>query len=131
MKTGARRGAAMILALTLALAGCGRGSGGGGGQDAAKPVGEGKAKGDITVWAMGTEGEKLSALADDFMKENPDAKVKVTAVPWDGAHDKLATAIAGKQTPDVSLIGSTWMGEFAKTGGLDPTPKDLANKDNF
>ncbi|WP_319458358.1 sugar ABC transporter substrate-binding protein [Micromonospora sp. RTP1Z1] len=130
MRTGARRGVAVTLAAVLALAGCGRDSGGGN-QGAAKPVGEGKAKGDITVWAMGTEGEKLSVIADDFMKENPDAKVTVTAVPWDGAHDKLATAIAGKQTPDVSLIGTTWMGEFAKTGGLDVTPSDLIKKDDF
>jgi multiple sugar transport system substrate-binding protein len=48
--------------------------------------------------------------------------VKITPIPWDAAHDKLATAIAGRQTPDVSLIGTTWMGEFAKAGALDPTP---------
>ena len=66
----------------LALAGCGRDSGGGD-DDAAKPVTEGKASGEITVWAMGTEGEKLGAFAKDFMTENPDAKVKVTPVPWD------------------------------------------------
>jgi multiple sugar transport system substrate-binding protein len=130
MKAWTRSGAAVAVAVVLALAGCGRGDSGGG-QGAAKPIGEGKAKGDITVWAMGTEGEKLGTLAADFMKENPDAKVKVTAVPWDGAHDKIATAIAGKQTPDVSLIGTTWMGEFAKTGGLDPTPADLVKKDDF
>ena len=49
----------------------------------------------------------------------------MTPVPWDGAHDKIATAIAGRQTPDVSLIGTTWMGEFAGGGGLDPVPTDL------
>ncbi len=121
--------AVLACALALALAGCGRG--GGGGQETGKAVGEGKAKGDITVWSMGTEGEKLSVLADDFMKENPDAKVKITPIPWDGAHDKISTAIAGRQTPDLSLIGTTWMGEFAKTGGLDPTPTDLVKKEDF
>jgi multiple sugar transport system substrate-binding protein len=80
---------------------------------------------------MGTEGEKLAAFAADFMKENPDATVKVTPIPWDGAHDKIATAIAGGQTPDLSLIGTTWMGEFARTGGLDPLPTDLVKKDDF
>jgi multiple sugar transport system substrate-binding protein len=123
------RTAVLACACALALAGCGRSTGGG--EQAGKAVGEGRAKGEITVWAMGTEGEKLSVLAEDFMKENPDAKVKVTAVPWDGAHDKIATAIAGRQTPDLSLIGTTWMGEFAKTGGLDPTPADLVKKEDF
>jgi multiple sugar transport system substrate-binding protein len=114
------RAAAFVLAAALLLGACGRDTNDG--QDQAKPVSEGKATGEITVWAMGVEGEKLGAFAQEFSKENPDAKVNVTAVPWDAAHQKIASAIAGKQTPDVSMIGSTWMGEFAKTGALDPTP---------
>ncbi|MCW3819902.1 sugar ABC transporter substrate-binding protein [Micromonospora sp. DR5-3] len=80
---------------------------------------------------MGTEGEKLAEFAKEFSTENPDAKVSVTAVPWDAAHQKIASAIAAKQTPDVSMIGTTWQGEFAKTGALDPTPSDLIKKDDF
>ncbi|MEU5725556.1 sugar ABC transporter substrate-binding protein [Micromonospora sp. NPDC047738] len=117
------------MAASVALAGCGRDSGGG--QEEAKSVGAGKASGDITVWAMGTEGEKLAEFAKEFSTENPDAKVSVTAVPWDAAHQKIASAIAAKQTPDVSMIGTTWQGEFAKTGALDPTPSDLIKKDDF
>jgi multiple sugar transport system substrate-binding protein len=119
---------AVAAALILA-AGCGRGSGGT--QDQAKSVSNGKAAGEITVWAMGTEGEKLAVFAKDFTAENPDAKVTVTAVPWDAAHQKIASAIAAKQTPDVSMIGTTWQGEFAKTGALDPTPTDLIKGDAF
>jgi multiple sugar transport system substrate-binding protein len=117
-----RRWRTVAAALTvLAAAGCGRQEPAGGG-DAAKPVREGQAQGEITVWAMGTEGEKLSGLAKDFEVANPGAKVTVTAIPWDAAHDKIATAIAGRQTPDVSLVGTTYMAEFAKSGALDPTP---------
>jgi multiple sugar transport system substrate-binding protein len=119
---------AVAAAMTLA-AGCGRGSGGT--QDQAKSVSNGKAAGEITVWAMGTEGEKLAVFAKDFTAENPDARVTVTAVPWDAAHQKIASAIAAKQTPDVSMIGTTWQGEFAKTGALDPTPTDLIKGDAF
>jgi multiple sugar transport system substrate-binding protein len=79
---------------------------------------------------MGTEGEKLSVLAKDFEAANPGVTVKITPVPWDAAHDKLATAIAGRQTPDVSLVGTTWMGEFARAGALDPTP-DVIDKTQF
>ncbi|MDG4825941.1 sugar ABC transporter substrate-binding protein [Asanoa sp. WMMD1127] len=121
--------AAVALAATVALTACGRDSGGG--NDEAQSVAEGKASGEITVWAMGTEGEKLGEFAKEFMTENPDAKVNVTAVPWDAAHQKIASAIAAKQTPDVSMIGTTWQGEFAKTGALDPTPPDLIKKDDF
>ena len=121
--------AGVVLAASVALAGCGRDSGGG--QEEAKSVGAGKASGDITVWAMGSEGEKLAEFAKEFSTANPDAKVSVTAVPWDAAHQKIASAIAAKQTPDVSMIGTTWQGEFAKTGALDPTPSDLIKKDEF
>jgi multiple sugar transport system substrate-binding protein len=121
---------AAISALALAASACGRDGEDAGAQEG-ETVGGGKASGEITVWAMGTEGEKLSVLADDFMKENPDAKVTVTPVPWDGAHNKLAAAIAGQQTPDVAMLGTTWIGEFAKTGALDVVPSDIVKKEDF
>jgi multiple sugar transport system substrate-binding protein len=124
-----RRYAAVLAIATALIAGCGRDAGGG--QDEAKPVGDGAAKGEITVWAMGAEAEKLSEFAKAFTADNPDAKVTVTAVPWDAAHQKIASAIAAKATPDVSMLGTTWMGEFAKTGALDPTPTDFIEKDAF
>ena len=120
---------ALAAVAALALSGCGRDSGAS--AETAKAVSGGKASGEITVWAMGTEGEKLAAFARAFTAENPDAKVTVTAVPWDAAHQKIASAIAAKQTPDVSMIGTTMQGEFAKTGALDPTPPDLFAKDAF
>jgi multiple sugar transport system substrate-binding protein len=120
--------ACAALALSVA-AGCGRDSSEG--SETAKAVGEGKASGEITVWAMGTEGEKLAEFAKGFTAENPDAKVSVTAVPWDAAGQKLTSAIAAKQTPDVSMIGTTMQGGLAKTGALDVTPTDLFAKDAF
>jgi multiple sugar transport system substrate-binding protein len=119
---------AALTAVALAVSGCGRDSGDDK-PEQGKKVAQGKAKGDITVWAMGTEGEKLTTLADDFMKENPDAHVKITPVPWDGAHDKISAAIAGQETPDVTMLGTTWVSEFAKS--LDVVPPDFVNKDDF
>ncbi|MGH8868685.1 MAG: sugar ABC transporter substrate-binding protein [Actinomycetes bacterium] len=125
------RAGAVLLAGALALSGCGRDGGSGAQPESAGNLAEGKAKGTITVWAMGGEGENLPTLVKDFEKANPGANVEVTAVPWDAAHDKIATAIAAQKTPDVSLIGTTWMGEFAKTGGLDPVPTDLVDDSAF
>ena len=127
----ARVGAA-ALALSVLAAGCGREEDAGDGAPVeASAVAEGLAEGTITVWAMGTEGEQLEAIAADFMAENPDSTVDVTPVPWDAAHDKIATAIASGDTPDVSLVGTTWMGEFARTDALDPTPPDLIDESSF
>lgn len=122
--------AAALAALALTVTGCGRSTETTTDESAA-PVATGTAKGEITVWAMGTEGEKLSVLAKDFEAANPGATVKVTAVPWDAAHDKIATAIAGGETPDVSLIGTTNMAEFARSGAFDPTPDLFDGKEFF
>ncbi len=129
----ATAGVALLAVAGLALAGCGRDSATGtdGGPGQGEAVSEGKATGTIDVWAMGTEGEELQAFTADFEKANPDATVNVTAVPWEAAHDKISNAVAAGETPDVSLIGTTWMGEFANAGGLDPTPEDLVDESAF
>lgn len=133
------RSTALLAALILVLSACGRGNeatggggaGAGGQESGSAPAAVGSAvpsgpvSGNLTVWAMGTEGDNLQKLADDFMAKYPDVKVAVTPVPWDAAHDKITTAIAGGTAPDVSLVGTTWMGEFAQTGALDPTPSGV------
>ena len=80
---------------------------------------------------MGTEGDVLGDFAADFSDDNPDADVEVTAIPWEAAHDKIANAIASGETPDVTLLGTTWMGEFAESGGIDPTPEGLVDEADF
>jgi multiple sugar transport system substrate-binding protein len=126
-------GSAVLAVAALGLAGCGRGDGdaGGGAPEPAEEVAEGEVSGSIDVWAMGTEGEELGPFVQAFEKANPKATVNVTAVPWESAHDKIATAIAAGKTPDVSLIGSTWMGEFAEADGLEPTPEGLVDEKAF
>jgi multiple sugar transport system substrate-binding protein len=127
MKRNTSATAVVALALTTAmgLSACGRSTvKADGPADKAATVSSGKATGTITVWAMGGEGEKLPTLAKEFEALNPGVKIKVEAIPFDAAHDKLATAITAGTTPDISQIGTTWMGEFA-TQALDPTPASI------
>ncbi len=127
-----------VLALVLSLAACGRGEEEGG-EDAddaatasqAPEVDTSAASGEIDVWAMGAEGEALGAFAEAFMDEFPDVTVNVTPVPWDAAHDRIVSAIAGGEVPDVTMVGTTWMGEFATLGGLDPTPSNIDGSQFF
>lgn len=115
-----------LLATGLLLAGCGRdGNGGATAEETGQEVSEGPATGEISIWAMGAEGEKLPELVKEFEDANPDVTVDVTAVPWDSAHDKFTTAIAAGETPDAAMVGTTWMGEFAGLGALDPTPPSI------
>ncbi len=86
----------------------------------------------LQVWAMGDEGDKLgsSDVVQQFEQANPNIKVNVTAIPWNVAHDKLITAVAGKQTPDVTQLGTTWAGEFSKLNAMDDVPSSI-NKSDF
>ncbi len=127
MKRNIKTTAVVALALTtsMGLAACGRSADTGAkANDTAATVASGKATGTISVWAMGAEGEKLPAMAKEFEALNPGAKVEVTPIPWDSAHDKFATAITAGKTPDAAMVGTTWMGEFA-TQALDPTPPSI------
>ncbi|MGB7448604.1 MAG: extracellular solute-binding protein [Ornithinimicrobium sp.] len=126
------RRATTLIALTtgtaLMLTACGRDEGNGSGSDAAKTgkeISTDDVGGSIDVWAMGAEGEKLPALAKKFEAANDGVTVKVTAIPWDSAHDKFTTAITAGTTPGVAMVGTTWMGEFAGMDALDPTPPSI------
>ena len=121
--------AGACAATVLSLAACGRDDDGGESEEA-ESISE-DASGTVEVWAMEAEGEALGPFVKDFEAEYPDIDVEVTPVPWASAHDKLSTAIASGKTPDVSLIGTTWMGEFAELGGLDPVPPDLVDDSSF
>ena len=114
-----------VTALALTVAGCGRETADSSSAETGKAVASGAATGTITVWAMGAEGEKLPELAKEFEAANPGVKVEVTAIPWDAAHDKFTTAITANKTPDVAMVGTTWMGEFAGMDALDPTPGEI------
>ena len=128
-----RAGTIAVLAVaSLALTGCGReAETDSAGPGAGKAVGDTPVTGTIDVWAMGAEGDILGDFVTTFEEENPKATVEVTAVPWEAAHGKIQNAIASGETPDVSLIGTTWMGEFAESGGLDPTPEGLVDQNDF
>ncbi|OCA86112.1 ABC transporter substrate-binding protein [Bacillus sp. FJAT-27225] len=102
------------LALSGVLAGCS--------SDSSSKSG-GDAKTTINVWGMGEEAKSLPKIAEQFEKENEGIEVKVQAIPWDKAHDKLLTAVASKKGPDVVQMGTTWIPEFADAGALkDLTP---------
>lgn len=118
----------IVAALTgaaLALTGCGRADSPTPGAAPGSAVATGEVSGELTMWAMGAEGENLPELLKDFTAANPGIKVSVTAIPWDSAHDKFANSITANTAPDIAMVGSTWMGEFAELGALDPAPGSI------
>src|SRR6266404_7114032 len=74
----------------------------------------------LRIWAMGREGEVLSQLIPGFEKEHPGIKVEVQQIPWSAAHEKLLTAYVGDATPDIAMLGNTWVPEFEAIDALEP-----------
>jgi multiple sugar transport system substrate-binding protein len=69
---------------------------------------------------MGREGEVLSQLIPAFEREHPGIKVDVQQIPWSAAHEKLLTAFVGDATPDIAMLGNTWVPEFVALDALEP-----------
>jgi multiple sugar transport system substrate-binding protein len=81
------------------------------------------------MWAQGEEATALPALIKQFEASNPGVTVKVTALPWDSAHSKYQTSIAGESTPDIAQMGTTWMSDFATA--FDPVPSSIDTSGMF
>lgn len=85
----------------------------------------------ITVWAMGEEGKLLKDMTKKFEDENEGLTVDVQAIPWENAHDKLLTAVASGNGPDVLQLGTTWIAEFAEAGALLDLTEYVKNNPEF
>lgn len=86
---------------------------------------------------MGREGEVVSQLLPQFEKEFPGIRVEVQQIPWSAAHEKLLTAYVGEATPDIAMLGNTWVPEFVALDALEPLDsrvaqsKDIVRSDYF
>jgi multiple sugar transport system substrate-binding protein len=69
---------------------------------------------------MGREGEVVAQLMPEFERENPGVRVRVQQIPWTAAHEELLTAFVGDATPDIAMLGNTWVPEFEALGALEP-----------
>jgi multiple sugar transport system substrate-binding protein len=134
MKLGRKAVAIGVVGL-LALTACGRAdddsTGGESAAGSTTTVDDAPAEGDITIWAMGEEGEKLPDFVQGFTDENPDANVEVTTIPWADVMTKFQTAVAAGTVPDAIMIGSSFMPTMVATGGLAPVPDGLVDSADF
>ncbi len=72
----------------------------------------------IHFWAMGAEGEHVQKLIPEFERQHPGLRVKVQMIPWTAAQEKLITAFASNNLPDLFQLGNTWIPQFAALNAL-------------
>jgi multiple sugar transport system substrate-binding protein len=84
----------------------------------------------ITFWnAYSSDGPEVKRLEKvvipQFEKSHPGIVVKDVAIPYDDLHQKLVTAVAGGQLPDLVRSDIIWVPELANLGVLEPLDKAL------
>jgi len=65
-------------------------------------------------------GPFFEKVAAAFEEKNPDIDIKIEVVPWDSLLQRLTTDIAAGTTPDLSIIGTRWLLDFASQGIAEP-----------
>src|SRR6185436_4612526 len=95
--------AAVLTVSALLLAGCAGGDAGSG------PGGSGQ---PLEVWVMGDKGTAMTDISKAFTDETGVA-VSVQSIPWTSAREKMSTAIASGDGPDVVQVGHSFLADFA------------------
>jgi len=103
-----------IVGLAVALAGC---TDAGSGEEATGP---------LTVWVMGDSGANFEQLVAPYT-ESSGQEVEVVAIPWDSIDEKLTTAVASGQGPDLIQVGLSKLRTFADAGALLELNDEIAD----
>lgn len=128
---------ALVAMSSLLVMACGNSNSG---SSTSATVGYAKSQPKVTItfWYMpngAAPNDYFKAEAAAFMAEHPNIEVQGTLVDWGDAFNKITTALTSGVGPDVTQLGTTWVGAFSKTGGLHSFSQDevtgMGGKDAF
>lgn len=75
---------------------------------------------ELTVFDHGpVQTDNLRKRLDQFEKQNS-VNVQLEILPWDGSWSRMVQVALYKDGPDVSELGSTWLGDFVHMNALRP-----------
>ncbi|MCT2593865.1 extracellular solute-binding protein [Streptomyces sp. N2-109] len=104
------------LAMTAGLSACGSSdsSGSSGGSE------------ELTVWVMkdSVTDSYLDRFAADFEKRHSGTVLDIQIQEWEGISQKITSALASNDAPDVIEVGNTQVAQYAESGGV----RDLTGK---
>ena len=91
--------------------------------------------GTVTMWAFplsGDDAKMYDPIVKAFNAKFPKVKVDVQVLPWSGRYEKMLTAIAGGNPPNLVYLNDFQVPLFASTGNLlsisdSFSPAELAN----
>lgn len=111
------RAGALVAAVVLAASAC---SGGGSddGSDNEGSDGSTDSSVELTFWSRDTQITFIEPIIDAFNSSHEDIQVKVTVVPYDQFVQKLGTAAASGNGPDVTSLDLIFAPYFSQAGVL-------------
>lgn len=108
-----RRAVALAAAVVLGASACASGPGGGGDEDT------------VTLWVRDYQKAIMGTLAEEFNATH-DTQVEVTLVPATSFVQKLGTAVAAYQGPDIASLDLVFAPYFASQGVLADVTDQVA-----
>ncbi|XVS60479.1 extracellular solute-binding protein [Actinosynnema sp. CA-299493] len=102
------RPVALILTSLLALSACGSDPGASGGEQ------------DVTVWLMkdSATDDFVSRFETEFERDHPDLDLTIQVQEWNGITQKVTSALASTDPPDVIEVGNTQVARYASSEGV-------------
>lgn len=120
--------ALMCLTMAMSLAACGGGSGSSGGESASKGDSKDQER-VVELWTCWTDGADTQIAGTEQIKkfeEETGVKVNQTNFTYDMLHEKILTAAAGGNVPDLIWGLPEYVGEFYNMGIVE----DLTDRFN-
>ncbi len=93
-----------------------------------------RAEEEVTLefWELSVGEELMRSLLDKFERQHPGVDVRFQQLSWDFGLDKVITAIAAGNPPDLVELGTDWVPQFSSSGVLQDITEEVAPiKDRF
>jgi len=84
-------------------------------------------KGNIDFWLMPNSAapdQDLLTVCKTFQDNNPEVTITPTVIDWGSAWTKITAAATSGEAPDITQLGTTWVGAISYMGALT----DLTDK---
>lgn len=89
---------------------------------------------ELSYWTLfsGGEGDYMATMVTQFNAEHPNIKIVEMRVKWEEYYPKLMTAMVAKSAPDVAIMHTATLTDFASKNVLNPVDVEkLSNVDDF
>jgi ABC-type glycerol-3-phosphate transport system substrate-binding protein len=87
----------------------------------------------LSFWngLTGSDGETMASMLANFIADHPEISVTMEVIPWDNLYTKLQAAFVAGEPPDVFLLHSAQIPQFASYGVLADLSSWYSDKGGF